>query len=153
MKTVRNSSGTVRALIARDNPSFRSGLRSFLESQENIEVVGEADNGTLAIEVAKLLKPDLILMDISMPGVGGPEVFRALKGVSPKSRMVMVNVNDGEGYRDLARQMGLSRFVSKRRLKNRLPEVIGRLKGVKDRASSRARKSSSHHHHASTPSG
>src|SRR5258706_14823541 len=148
MKTVRNSSGTVRVLITHDNPSFRSGLRSFLESQENIEVVGEADNGTLTIEVAKLLKPDLILMDISLPGVAGPEEFRALKRVSPNSRIVMVNVNDEEGYRDLARQMGLHRFVSKRLLKNRLPEVLGRLRRVKDRASSRARKSSTHHHHA-----
>ena len=148
MKTVRNSSGTVRVLITHDNPSFRSGLRSFLESQENIEVVGEADNGTLTIEVAKLLRPDLILMDISMPGVAGPEVFRALKKVSPESRIVMVNVNDEEGYRDLARQMGLTRFVSKRALKNRLPEVLGRLRRAKDRTSSRVRHSSTHHHHA-----
>ncbi|HEY6192324.1 MAG TPA: response regulator transcription factor [Bacteroidota bacterium] len=148
MKAARNSSGPVRVLITHDNASFRSGLRSFLDSQENIEVVGEADNGTLTIEVAKLLKPDLILMDISMPGVSGPEVFRSLKRVSPKSKLVMVNVHDEAGYRDLARQMGLSRFVSKRLLKNRLPEVLGRLRRVKDRASSRDRRSSTHHHHA-----
>src|SRR5258706_12748060 len=144
MKTVRNSSGTVRVLITHDNPSFRSGLRSFLESQENIEVVGEADNGTLTIEVAKLLRPDLILMDISMPGVAGPEVFRALKKVSPESRIVMVNVNDEEGYRDLARQMGLSRFVSNRALKNGLPEVLGCLRRAKACSSSRVRHSSTH---------
>ena len=147
-KTLNTPSGTVRVLLTHDNKAFRSGLRAFLESHENIEVVGEADNGALATGLAKLLKPDLILIDISLPGIAGPEAFRAMKRASPQSKIVLVNVHDEEGYRDLARQMEMNRFESKRLLKGNRPGMLERFRRIKDRASSRERQSSTIHHHA-----
>jgi DNA-binding NarL/FixJ family response regulator len=147
-KTLRTPSGTARILIIHDNNTFRSGLRGFLDNQQNIEVVGVAENGALAVDLAKLLKPEFILMDISMPGMAGPDVFRTFKKVSPRSKVVLVNVHDEAGYRDLARQMDLNRFISKRLLNRRIPDMLARLRKTKHRAPSTTRRSSISHHHA-----
>jgi DNA-binding NarL/FixJ family response regulator len=121
----------LRVLIADDNDMFRSDLRSFLEDQDNIDVVGEAGNGMRAINLAQSLKPDLILIDISMPGVAGPEAVRVIKKISPESKIVFVTVHEEGIYKDLAHQMDLGGLVSKRTLKEHLPRVLDRFKKIK----------------------
>jgi YesN/AraC family two-component response regulator len=69
---MKNKPGNkIRIILADDHPIVRSGLRTALSDQKNIEVVGEASNGVQALKKAKELLPDIVLMDISMPGMGG----------------------------------------------------------------------------------
>jgi DNA-binding NarL/FixJ family response regulator len=83
---------TIRLLIADDQTITRSGLRSLLAAQENIEIVGEARNGEEAIELAASLQPDVILMDLRMPGVNGIEATRRIHRASPHIGILVVTV-------------------------------------------------------------
>ena len=82
----------VRLLIADDQAITRGGLRALLASQEAIEVVGEARNGEEAIELAVSLQPDLILMDLRMPGINGIEATRRIHRTSPHIGILVVTV-------------------------------------------------------------
>ncbi len=84
------SDGTVRVLIADDHAVVRQGLRTFLELQEEIEVVGEAGDGVEAVEIAEELKPDVALMDLVMPRLGGGEAIERIIEVSPATRVVVL---------------------------------------------------------------
>lgn len=83
---------TVRLLIADDQTITRSGLQTLLASQEAIEVVGEARNGEEAIELAASLQPDLILMDLRMPGINGIEATRRIHRTSPHIGILVLTV-------------------------------------------------------------
>ncbi len=127
----QKGSPSLRVLIADDNDTFRSDLRRYLERQDYVDVVGEAGNGMRAINLAQALRPDLILLDISMPGVAGPEAVRVIKKIAPDSKIVFVSVHEEEVYRDLAQQMGLGGFIIKRELKEHLPRVLDMFKRIK----------------------
>lgn len=86
----------VRLLLADDHPIFREGLASLLSTRENFEVVGEASNGEEAVALARSLVPDLVLMDIHMPGLGGMEATRRIRDELPAVRVTMVTVSDDE---------------------------------------------------------
>ena len=130
-RTKSRDSPSLRVLIADDNDAFRSDLRHFLERQEYVDVVGEAGNGMRAINLSQALRPDLILLDISMPGIAGPEAVRVIKRIAPDSKIVFVSVHEEGIYRDLVQQMGLGGFISKRELKEHLPRVLDTFKRIK----------------------
>jgi CheY-like chemotaxis protein len=73
----------IRVLLSDDHTLFRSGVASLLREQTDIEVIGEAQNGEEALEKSKELMPDVILMDIYMPGMGGLEATRRIKETLP----------------------------------------------------------------------
>jgi YesN/AraC family two-component response regulator len=123
--------GALRILIADDNDTFRSDLRSFLETQRNIDVVGEAGNGLRAINLAQSLRPDLILMDISMPGIAGPEAVQVIKTISPDSKIVFVTIHEEGIFKEIADQMNLDGLIPKRILKESLLPVLERFKKMK----------------------
>jgi DNA-binding NarL/FixJ family response regulator len=83
----------VRILIADDHALFRDGLRSLLQSQGH-EVVGEAPNGKLAVELALKLRPDLVLMDISMPELDGVSATRELTAQQPGIKVIMLTASE-----------------------------------------------------------
>ena len=83
----------MRVLIADDHPLFRDGVRSLLEAR-GMQVVGEAGDGREAVETALRLRPDLILMDITMPGVDGLEATRLIKVAAPEIKIVILTVSD-----------------------------------------------------------
>jgi DNA-binding NarL/FixJ family response regulator len=83
----------VRILIADDHALFRDGLRSLLQSQGH-EVVGEARNGRQAVELAAALRPDLILMDVSMPEMGGVAATRELTEQQPGVKVIMLTASE-----------------------------------------------------------
>jgi len=83
---------TIRLLIVDDQTITRSGLQTLLASQEAIEVVGEARNGEEAIELAVSLQPDLILMDLRLPGINGIEATRRIHRLSPHIGILVVTV-------------------------------------------------------------
>ncbi|MEU8775208.1 response regulator transcription factor [Streptomyces sp. NPDC048606] len=82
--------GRIRVLIVDDHQVVRRGLRTFLEVQEDIEVVGEACDGAEGVARAGELRPDVILMDVKMPGTDGIEALRRLRGTDSDARVLIV---------------------------------------------------------------
>ena len=82
----------IRILIADDHPLFRDGLRALLNSIPDTEVIGEATSGAEAISIAAALQPDIILMDINMPGVNGIEATRRIRETNSDIRILMVTM-------------------------------------------------------------
>lgn len=86
----------LRVLVADDHPVFRSGMRALLSSTPGIEVVGEADTGEEAIILATKLRPDVVLMDLQMPGTGGVEATRRVLDASPDVRVLVVTMYEDD---------------------------------------------------------
>lgn len=86
----------VRVLIADDHPVFRNGLRALLASVPEMEVVGEATTGDEAVALAASAQPDVALMDLQMPGMGGIEATRRILDASPHIRVLVVTMFDDE---------------------------------------------------------
>jgi two-component system nitrate/nitrite response regulator NarL len=84
----------VRVFLVDDHPHGREGMRDIVMSDSSFDVVGEADSGESAIAAIQQLKPDLVLMDINMPGMGGLEATQRLKLLMPSLKIVMVTVSD-----------------------------------------------------------
>ena len=84
----------IRVLIADDHPIYRSGLRMLLAGQPDIELAGEATTGEQAVELAAATAPDVVLMDITMPGIGGLEATRQIAGASPHIAVLMLTMLD-----------------------------------------------------------
>jgi NarL family two-component system response regulator LiaR len=83
-------SGKITVMIVDDHAVVRQGLRSFLELQDDLEVVGEASDGAEAVALAKELMPDIILMDLVMPGMDGVEATRAITTAVPSARVLVL---------------------------------------------------------------
>ena len=88
----------VRVLLADDHALVRAGIRALLESLEGIAVVAEAGNGGEVLELARKHRPDVVLLDISMPGIGGLEASAQLKQELPEVRVVMLSMHANEEY-------------------------------------------------------
>ncbi|HEY6411441.1 MAG TPA: response regulator transcription factor [Ktedonobacteraceae bacterium] len=86
----------LRVLIADDHPLFRSGMRALLAADLDTEVVGEATTGEEAIEMAAALQPDVILMDLQMPGMSGIEATRSILHTSPHIRILVVTMYEDD---------------------------------------------------------
>jgi len=93
-----NEGTTARILLVDDHPMMRRGLRDLLELENDLEVVGEAGNGEDAIALAQQTEPDLILMDLNMPGIDGLETTRRMRDVDIDARIVMFTVSDEQGH-------------------------------------------------------
>jgi two-component system response regulator DegU len=88
----------IRVLIADDHALLREGLRRILELEPDLEVVGEASDGEEALQKAKELLPNVILMDIHMPGMGGLEATRAIREHVPSADIIVLTIHDGDEY-------------------------------------------------------
>lgn len=89
-------SGRLRVLLVDDHALFRKGLASLMFSRSDLEIVGEAEDGYEAIEMARMTLPDLILMDVHMPVCDGIEAVKAIKSSSPRIRIVMLSASDDD---------------------------------------------------------
>jgi DNA-binding NarL/FixJ family response regulator len=87
---------SVRVLIADDHPMFRKGLRGLMQSVDGVEVVGEATGGEEAIALAENLQPDVVLMDINMPGVNGIEATRRILHVNPSIGVLVLTMYEDD---------------------------------------------------------
>lgn len=92
------ASNKIRVLIADDHQVVREGLSSVLQSKEDIEVVGVAEDGREAVEKARQLRPDVVLMDISMPGMNGVEATRRIKKENPRIGVVVLTMYAEEDF-------------------------------------------------------
>ena len=100
-------------LIVDDNVYVRQGLRELFKQQPDFEVCGEAENGKEAIKKAQELKPDLIVLDLSMPVMNGFDAARVLKRLMPTVRMIMYSAFGDKVAERQARLIGISEVVSK----------------------------------------
>lgn len=117
----------IRILLADDQRLFREGLAQLLRSQPDLEVVGEAETGEEAVSRARELLPDLILMDVSMPGGGGLEATRRIKEEMPSTRIVILTVSEEDHTVFEAVRSGAEGYL----LKDIRPqELFGMLRGV-----------------------
>ena len=104
----------IRVLVVDDHAILRDGIRSILESQEDIIVVGEASDGAEALEYVSNLLPDLVLMDISMPKTNGLEATRLIKERFPQVKVLILTQHDNREYIAPALGAGASGYVLKR---------------------------------------
>ena len=88
----------ITVLLADDHTIVRQGIRTMLEEQESVEVVGEATNGNEAVELAKELAPDIIIMDIAMPLLNGLEATSHIKRATPKTKVLVLTMYTNEEY-------------------------------------------------------
>ena len=118
-----------RVLLADDHDVVRQGFRLVLGTQPDIEVVGEAPNGREAVELARRLRPDLVLMDVTMPVMGGLEATRRLKTEMPGVCVLMFTSHEGPEYLLEAIQAGAAGYVLKGAPVSRLFGAIRRALG------------------------
>jgi DNA-binding NarL/FixJ family response regulator len=104
----------IRVLIADDHAIVREGVRALLNLSEDIEVVGEAANGQEAIEAARALSPDVILMDIAMPGLGGLEATLEIRKENPAAKILVLTQYEDREYIRRFLKAGVSGYVLKK---------------------------------------
>jgi DNA-binding NarL/FixJ family response regulator len=104
---------SIRVLIVDDHDLIRETVRSFLESVPGVEVVGEAKNGRVAVQLARDKKPAVVIMDLIMPEMDGIEATRLITTEMPGVKVIALSMHCDEGYREILRQAGACCFVSK----------------------------------------
>lgn len=103
----------VRIVLADDHILLRAGLRKLLESIDGVTVVGEADDGLALLQLATELQPDLVLLDISMPGLNGLEAAARLAKSKPHTKVLMLSMHHSEEYVRQALKSGASAYLLK----------------------------------------
>lgn len=119
---------TIPILIADDHGVLRAGLRALLSAEPDLNVIADADNGEDALKLAQELKPEVVLLDVNMPGMGGIEVTRHLKEVLPEVRVLILTVHEDEGLFQEAIQAGASGYIIKRAVESELIDAIRAVK-------------------------
>lgn len=117
----------VGVLIVDDSEPFLRAARRHLEFEPDLQVLGTARDGAQAIEMAGSLKPDVVLVDLSMPGMNGLETAAELKKLDPALLVVLLTGHDPEAYRDAAQQAGVDAMLGKWSLAEDAPPLIRRL--------------------------
>ena len=107
------SADPLRVLVADDHPFFRDGLRVMLEATPDTELVGEAADGVEAVNLAHTLRPDVILMDLRMPGLGGIEATRKILGESPRVGILVVTMIEDDDSVFAAMRAGARGYLLK----------------------------------------
>ena len=117
-------SRAIRVLLADDHAVLRAGLKVLLDSEPDLEVVGEAENGLVCIELARELAPDVIVLDINMPECGGLDALSALLDASPGSRVLVLTMHDDPAYLRRTLRAGGSGYLLKQSAAEELLSVI-----------------------------
>lgn len=119
----------LRILIADDHALLRDGLKALVNAEPDMEVVGEAENGTVVLEKIKQLKPDVVLMDISMPELNGARATRRLKNLFPTIKVLALTAHEDKSYLRHMLEAGASGFLLKRAAADQLIEAIHSVAG------------------------
>lgn len=104
----------IRVLLADDHAVLRTGLRLLLTGQNEFEVVAEASTGSEALSLAERLQPDLILLDLSMPGISGMDVLPAMRKIAPSAKILILTMHDDPQYLRQTLKHGASGYVLKK---------------------------------------
>lgn len=103
----------MRILIADDHGIVREGLKTLLDKQSNIEVVGEGEDGQMAVQLAEQLQPDIVIIDMSMPNLNGIEATRLILQHSPNTRVIILSMHSDKHIVKDALEAGASAYVLK----------------------------------------
>ena len=117
----------ITVLLADDHRILREGVRSLLEKAQDIEVVGEASEGGEAVAKAQALSPDIVLMDITMPGMNGLEATRQIKALRPNTRVLILSMHESNQYISQFLRSGASGYVLK---DTAASELVGAIRAV-----------------------
>lgn len=118
-----------KVFIVDDDPEFRRFLREFLSDQPGLKIVGEAADGKQALEKVKKINPDLVLLDIRMPGMDGFSASRLLKRIMPDLQIIIMTIFDDLEYQDSVKKSGSDGYVVKSNLvKDLMPAIRAALK-------------------------
>lgn len=113
-----------KVVIADDHAIVREGVRMILAKEKDIEVVGEAEDGQQALQLVETLKPTVVVMDISMPGMGGIEATQALKERHPEVAVLALTMHEDESYVFQLLRAGASGYVLKRAAAQDLVQAV-----------------------------
>jgi len=108
-----NSSKHITVLLAEDHMIVREGLRSILEAEGDIDVIGQAQDGRQAVELAKQLLPAVIVMDIAMPQLNGLEATRQILKVAPATRILILSAHSDDAYVEQVMSLGAAGYLIK----------------------------------------
>jgi DNA-binding NarL/FixJ family response regulator len=114
----------LRILLADDHVTVRQGLKMLIESQGDMTVVSEASDGAAAVEQARALRPDVVVMDISMPGMNGLVATRTLKSIQPDSVIVILTRHGDDAYLQELLRAGADGYVLKQSAASELVQAI-----------------------------
>lgn len=106
-------SPNIKVFLVDDHEIFRNGLKQLIDSEPDMEVIGEAGDGEKALEYLRATRPDVIIMDIRMPGINGVEVSQMLLKREPQARIVFFSLYDNPEYVAKALEMGASGYILK----------------------------------------
>jgi DNA-binding NarL/FixJ family response regulator len=115
---------SLRILLADDHVTVRQGLKMLIESQNDMIVVSEASDGSAAVEQARTLRPDVVVMDISMPGMNGLVATRALKEIQPDAVIVILTRHGDDAYLQELLRAGADGYVLKQSAASELLQAI-----------------------------
>jgi DNA-binding NarL/FixJ family response regulator len=115
---------TLKILIADDHALLRDGLKVLVNAEPDMEVIGEAENGKIVVEMARQLKPHIVLMDISMPEMNGAHAARRLKSLCPTIKVLALTAHEDNSYLRHMLEAGASGFLLKRAAAEQLIHAI-----------------------------
>ncbi len=114
----------VRIVIADDHPVVRRGVRALLEDEPSFRILGDARDGLEACEMVERFHPDVLVLDVMMPGLNGLEVARRVGKMSPRTRVVILSMHEDQSYVSEALKSGASAYVLKRSAMEELVRAI-----------------------------
>ena len=118
------SSPQLRVFLADDHPIVLAGVKALIGAAEGLQVVGEARDGRSALSGATELQPDIVVLDISMPGFNGMKVAEMLRGACPKSKILALTVHEDKGYLRQLLKLGVAGYVLKRSASEELVRAV-----------------------------
>lgn len=114
----------IKLIIADDHPIFLKGLNSIIAEDNSLEIIGEALNGEQALNLIKLKKPDIAILDIDMPILSGIEVAKKIKELKLKTEIVILTIHKDKVYFDKAIEYGIKAYLLKQNVANNLIECL-----------------------------
>jgi DNA-binding NarL/FixJ family response regulator len=114
----------ISVLVVDDHPMFREGVVSVLETEDDMEPVGEAQDGAQAVEMFKRLRPDVVLMDLQMPGLDGVRAITAIRAEAPDARIVVLTTYSGDVQALRALKAGASGYLLKSSVRRELINTV-----------------------------
>jgi len=112
--TTHPVSAPLRLILVDDHPILRAGLKALLHAQEGLNVIAETDTGSEAIEITQRLEPDLLVMDVSLPGMSGAETTRQLKRARPHLPVLALSAHEAGGFVRMMLDAGADGYALKR---------------------------------------
>jgi DNA-binding NarL/FixJ family response regulator len=124
MDGAKNLPKTIRVLIADDHRLFAQALEAILEDDDRIAIAGHARDGKQAVDLARSLEPDVVLMDIAMPGMDGFQATRMITDERPETSILILTGSNSRADVDRARKAGAAGYVTKDRIAAELVDAI-----------------------------